>query len=65
VYVAADGDGSGDGLNVGLFEEDGADGIAENLHILFWEMLAFHELGDPPVGVVCHGWRTELTRNGM
>ena len=54
VYVAADGDGRRDRLDIGFFEENSADGVAENLHVLLWEMLAFHELSDPSVGVICH-----------
>lgn len=54
VDVAADGDWGRYGLNIGFLEEDGSDGVAEDFHVLFWEMLAVHQLGDPFVGVVRH-----------
>jgi len=49
--VAANSDWSRDGLNIGLFEQDGADMVAEELHLLFREMPTFHELCYPFVWI--------------
>ena len=51
VDVAADRDGARDGLDVGLFDEDRADAVAEGLHVRLGEVLALGELLDPFVRV--------------
>lgn len=57
VDIAADGDGGEDGLDVGFFDEEGADKGAEGVHGGFGEGLACLEVGDPGGGVACHGGR--------
>ena len=39
-------------MDVGFFYEDGADAVAENLHVGLREMLASHELYNPFVWVI-------------
>jgi hypothetical protein len=50
--VAADGDWTRNGLNIRLFHEYGANTVAKNFHIGFWEVATFHELVYPFVGVI-------------
>ena len=52
--IAAYGDWGRDGLDVGFFHENASDGVAEDLHICLWKVLAVHELFYPFVGVVWH-----------
>lgn len=57
--IAADRDRARDWLDVGLFNEDRADAVAQRLHLRLREMLTFHELRYPAVGVAYgHCWST-------
>ena len=63
VDVSTDRYGACDGLYVGFFHEQGADAIAEDLHVGFREVLAAHELLDPLVRVVaCHASSVGIER---
>jgi hypothetical protein len=55
--VAANCNGRGDGLDVGLLHEDLSHARAKRLHLGLGQVLAFHQLREPPVRVVlrcCH-----------
>ena len=57
-------------MDVGFFDEDGADEVAEGFHVCFGEMFAAFELGYPSVGVrgvdrhFLVGRRVELEEEG-
>lgn len=53
--ISTDGDWTANGLNIGLFHEDGPYVVAECLDVGFGEVLALPELRDPAVWVAdCH-----------
>ena len=51
MYISTDRYRRRDRLDVGFFDEDGADEVTEGFHVCFGEMFAAFELGYPSVGV--------------
>ena len=51
MYVAADGDRGGDGMNIGLLEQDFLDLFAEGSEVFFVEALGLFEVGDVLVDI--------------
>lgn len=58
VDIAANGHRTRDGLNVGFFDEDGADFVAEGAHVRLGEVFTSHQLFYPLVRAGHHHGRT-------
>ena len=51
--IATNSDRAIDRLDISLFNQNRPHTIAESSYIGLWEVLAFHEMGEPFVGMHC------------